>query len=186
MIRQDEQIPPEPPLAGAGEVATLLGALDRQRFYLRWKCGGLDAGGLRKTLAPSTITLGGLLKHLALMEDTNFSWPGRARTVAPWDVGDWDDADWEWHSAANDSPELLYALWEEAVARSRAVVADVLAEDSLDHQARFVLPDGQSPSLRRQLIDMIENYAGTLAMPTSSGNRWTDSSGPRRFRSAAL
>jgi hypothetical protein len=37
------------------------------------KCGGLDAEGMRATLAPSTITLGGLLKHLALVEDDYFS-----------------------------------------------------------------------------------------------------------------
>jgi hypothetical protein len=160
MTPQDEQSHPEPPIAGGGEVETLLGALERQRFYLGWKCGGLDAAGLRKPLPPSTITLGGLLKHLALMEDTNFSWPGRARTVAPWDAGDWDaDPDWEWHSAAEDSPEHLLTLWQDAVARSRAVVAEVLAEGGLDHQARFILPNGQAPSLRRQLIDMIEEYA---------------------------
>jgi hypothetical protein len=160
MTQQDQRIPPEPPFSGGGEVETLLGALDRQRFYLGWKCGGLDAAGLRTTLPPSTITLGGLLKHLAFVEDTNFSWPGRARTVAPWDVGDWHgDSDWEWHSAADDTPEHLYALWEGAVARSRAVVAEILARDDLDHQDWFTLPDGRAPSLRRQLIDMIEEYA---------------------------
>ena len=51
------------------------------------------------------------------------------------------------------------ALWRDAVARSRAVVREALAEGGLDHQARFVLPDGRSPSLRRQFIDMIEAYA---------------------------
>jgi hypothetical protein len=35
----------------------------------------------------------------------------------------------------------------------------VLAEGGLDHQARLNLPDGRSPSLRRQLIDMIDEYA---------------------------
>jgi hypothetical protein len=34
---------------------------------------GLDAAGLRATLAASSITLGGLLKHLALVEDHYFS-----------------------------------------------------------------------------------------------------------------
>jgi hypothetical protein len=147
----------EPPMAGS-EVETLLGALERQRVYLAWKCGGLDAAGMRARLEPSAITLGGLLKHLALMEDTNFSWPGRARAVAPWSSGDWDsDPGWEWSSAADDSPEQLMTLWQEAVARSRAGVAEVLAGGGLDH--RFVLPGGQRPSLRRQLIDLIEEYA---------------------------
>lgn len=159
MTETNEAVPHEPPMAG-NEVDTLLGALERQRAYLAWKCGGLDAAGMRARLEPSAVTLGGLLKHLALMEDTNFSWPGRARTVAPWNSADWDaDPDWEWHSAAEDSPEQLMALWRDAVARTRAVVAEALAEGGLDHQARFTLPGGQTPSLRRQLIDLIEEYA---------------------------
>ncbi len=155
----DERGYPEPPLAG-DEIATLLGSLERQRATFAWKCGGLDAAGLRATVGNSTLTLAGLLKHLALMEDTNFSWPGRARTVAPWDSGDWSrDPGWEFHSAADDTPDQLYALWQDAVARSRSVVAEVLADGGLDHQARFTLPNGRSPSLRRQVIDLIEEYA---------------------------
>ncbi len=46
MTHQDEQNRPEPPLAG-DETATLLGSLERQRATLAWKCGGLDAAGLR-------------------------------------------------------------------------------------------------------------------------------------------
>jgi hypothetical protein len=44
--QQDIQRIPEPPVAG-NETATLLGSLDRQRAILAWKCGGLDAAGLR-------------------------------------------------------------------------------------------------------------------------------------------
>ena len=58
--------PWEPPLAGA-ETEALLGALDRQRWTFRWKAGDLDAAGLaRVSLGASTLTLGGLLKHLAI------------------------------------------------------------------------------------------------------------------------
>jgi hypothetical protein len=41
---------PEPPLAG-DETATLLGSLERERAILAWKCGGLNAAGLRARLA---------------------------------------------------------------------------------------------------------------------------------------
>jgi hypothetical protein len=58
----------EPPVAG-NELDTLVGALERQRGYLAWKCGNLDSAGLRATLGPSAMTLGGLLKHLALVEE---------------------------------------------------------------------------------------------------------------------
>jgi hypothetical protein len=40
----------EPPVAG-NELDTLLGELERLRGYLAWKCGNLDAAGLRATLA---------------------------------------------------------------------------------------------------------------------------------------
>ena len=151
---------PEPPIAG-DETATLLGALDRQRSYVAWKCGGLDSAGLTATHPPSTITLGGLLKHLALVEDDYFSRRLLGRTLgAPWDTGDWEaDPDWEWHSAAEDTPEELMTLWEEAVARSRSAVTEALAQGGLDQLARFTWPDGRSPSLRRILIDLIEEYA---------------------------
>ena len=47
----DEQRRPDPPDAG-DETATLLGFLERQRATFAWKCGGLDAAGLRATSAP--------------------------------------------------------------------------------------------------------------------------------------
>jgi pimeloyl-ACP methyl ester carboxylesterase len=150
---------PEPPAAG-DETATLLGSLDRQRTILAWKCGGLDEAGLGATLAPSSMTLGGLLKHLALIEDHYLSVRLFGRDPAPpWDTVDWDaDPDWEWHSAAEDSPEELYALWQDAVARSRSAVTEALADRGLD-RLTLAWPDGRAPSLRRLLIDMIEEYA---------------------------
>ena len=73
---------------------------------------------------------------------------------------DWDaDPDWEWHSAAEDSPEELRAIWEDAVARSRAVVTEALASGGLDQLARRTWPDGSAPSLRWILLHMIEEYA---------------------------
>ncbi len=67
MTRVDEQGRPEPPLT-ADEAATLLGFLEFQRATLAWKCAGLDAAGLRATVAASPMTLGGMLKHLAYVE----------------------------------------------------------------------------------------------------------------------
>ncbi len=63
---------PEPPAVGT-EAATLLGSLERQRATLAWKCADLDDAGLRATVGVSAVTLGGLLKHLAFMEDVNFT-----------------------------------------------------------------------------------------------------------------
>jgi len=150
----------EPPAAG-NEIDTLMGSLDRQRATLAWKCGGLDAAGMRATTAASTITLGGLLKHLALVEDDYFSGRLLGRDPQPpWDTVDFDaDPDWDWHSAAEDTPEQLMTLWEDAVARSRAAVTEALPNGGLDQLAQRKWPDGRAPSLRRIMIDLIEEYA---------------------------
>jgi uncharacterized damage-inducible protein DinB len=150
----------EPPVAG-DETATMLGSLERQRAIFAWKCGGLDAAGLNATVGASSMTLGGLLKHLALVEDEYFTRRLLGRDFPPpWDTVDWDaDRDWEWHSAAEDTPEQLYALWQTSVDRSRAAVTEALADGDLGQLARRKWPDGQAPSLRRILVDLIEEYA---------------------------
>jgi hypothetical protein len=154
-----EDVPREPPPAG-DETATLLGSLERQRATLLWKCSGLDADGMRATVGVSALTLGGLLKHLALVEDDYFTGRLHARPLpAMWDR-DWDtDPDWEWRSAADDSPEELLTLWQDAVARSRAAVAEALSTGGVDQLIARGWPDGRTPSLRRVLVDIIEEYA---------------------------
>ena len=72
MTDLDDHGRPEPPLT-ADETGTLLGFLDYQRATLAWKCAGVDAAGLKATVAASSMTLGGLLKHLAYVEDLWFS-----------------------------------------------------------------------------------------------------------------
>jgi hypothetical protein len=150
----------EPPVAGT-EVDTLLGALERNRRTFAWKCGGLDSAGLNKQHPPSTVTLGGLLKHLALVEDEYFTHRLLGKELgAPWDTVDWDaEPDWEWGSAADDSPEELMDLWQAAVERSRGAVAEVLAAGSVDQLAQWKGRSGKSPSLRYILVDLIEEYA---------------------------
>jgi hypothetical protein len=157
----DQEPWPEPPLA-ADEATAIVAALERQRATLAWKTGGLDADGLRTTAAASTITLGGLLKHLALVEDDKFTRLIAGREMpAPWTEVDWDgDPDWDWDSAADDAPEELYTLYRDAVTRSRAALADVLAEGGLDQPVTSMTDEqGRSPNLRRVLLDTLEEYA---------------------------
>ncbi|MGI8405686.1 MAG: DinB family protein [Thermomicrobiales bacterium] len=156
MTGPDEYGRPQPPLA-AGETATLLGFLEYQRATLAWKCKGLDAAGLRATVGVSSITLGGLLKHLAWVEDYWFSLRLHGNEPqSPWNAVDWKaDPDWDWHSAA----EQLHAIWQDAVARSRTLVAEALADGGMDRLARRPWPNGESPSLRWILVHMIEEYA---------------------------
>lgn len=159
-MRMTTNDPPwEPPIAGT-EVEHLVGALDRQRATFRWKAGDLDAPALRARIGASTMTIGGLLKHLAFVEDYYFTAKLAGRPLdAPWDAGDWDhDPDWEWHSAAHDSPEQLYGFWDGAVERSRARLNAALADGGLDQPVDLSWPDGRRPSLRRVVCDLVEEY----------------------------
>jgi uncharacterized damage-inducible protein DinB len=156
----DDHGRPEPPIA-QDETATLVGFLDYQRATLAWKCRGIDAEAMRRSVAASSITLGGLLKHMALVEDSWFSRALHGNDRAqPWDAIDWStDPDWEWESAAKDSPQELFDLWDAAVERSRTLLAEALAGEGLAGIARRGWPDGTSPSLRWILCHMIEEYA---------------------------
>ncbi len=156
----DEQGRPEPPVA-ADEVGTLLGFLDWQRATLAWKCDGLDEAGLRATVGVSSMTLGGVLKHLTYVEDMWFSrFLYDNSPQPPWDTVDWDaDNDWDWQSAADDTPEQLHAMWQNAVIRSRSLVAAALAAGGVDQLSKREWPDGRSPSLRWIMCHMIEEYA---------------------------
>ncbi|GAC1511033.1 MAG: DinB family protein [Chloroflexota bacterium] len=160
MTQFDEYGRPEPPVA-ADEPATLLGFLQYQRATFAWKCGELDSAGLAATVGASSMTLGGMLKHLALVEDYWFSqWLYGRDTAPPFDTTDWDaDPDWDWHSATEDTPEQLVALWQNAVDRSQSNVEAALIDGGMDQLAQRTWPDGRSPSLRWIICHMIEEYA---------------------------
>ncbi|NDL60664.1 DinB family protein [Phytoactinopolyspora mesophila] len=160
MTHVDEQGRTEPPIA-ADETTTLLGFLDYQRETLAWKCSGLDAAGLQARVAVSSMTLGGMLKHMAFVEDHWF-----ARFLhgheghPPWDTVDWKaDPDWDWNSAVADTPEQLHELWHNAVDRSRSFVTEALANGGLDQLAKRSWSNGETPSLRWIICHMIEEYA---------------------------
>src|SRR3954464_9442842 len=161
-VQTDEVGRPATPLA-ANEAATLTGFLDYQRATLEWKTRGLSDEQLRVSIDPTSMTLGGLLKHMAYVEDYWFT-----ETVAeqpspsPWADVDWKaDNDWEWHSAAQDSGEQLRALWAERVEHARGTVTRELEPDPNAGLARMHSAwGGQGEvSLRWVLVHMIEEYA---------------------------
>src|SRR5215813_866115 len=98
-VTVDEFGRPEPPREG-GEVETLLGFLDYQRATLEWKWRGLSDEQLRIALQPSSMTLGGLLKHLACVEDSWFTEVVAGEpAVEPWaSVGFEADPEWTWEA----------------------------------------------------------------------------------------
>jgi hypothetical protein len=153
-----EPPPWEPPLAGT-EVEHLVGALDRLRMTFRWKADGLDAAGLQTRVGASSLTIGGLLKHLASVEDEiSTRRLSGARIGEPWE-SEWAGGDdWAFTSAAADTPERLYAFWDGAVERSRARFDAALADGGLDQLVHLAHPDGRHASLRRLVCDLIEEY----------------------------
>jgi hypothetical protein len=152
------ELPIRPFSAAPDEIEALLGALQRNRRTFAWKTGGLDVDAMRRTLGPSRVTLGGLVKHLALIEDHYFTHQLHGRNYPAVWAPIVEDDDWEWTSAAEDSPEELRTLWLQAVARSEVTVEEALADGGLDH--RLALTDwSETPNLRRVLVDLIEEYA---------------------------
>jgi uncharacterized damage-inducible protein DinB len=90
------------------------------RDTLRWKIDGLTKEQLLQPHPPSTMTLLGLVRHLAVVEDSWFNDIFLGDGLSdPWASVDWDaDRDWEWHSAAEYSVQESIALRETAVAEA--------------------------------------------------------------------
>ena len=148
------------PPAAADEATTLLAFLDHQRDTLGRQTEGLDADDLRRTLGPSPLTLGSLLKHLAFVEGFWFRYVFAGEEQGePWASVDWKaDRDWDLHSAADDSPEELRALFDAEVAAADAVLRRALASGDLGALAARGR-HGKKPSLRWIVVHMVQEYA---------------------------
>ncbi|WP_433043856.1 DUF664 domain-containing protein [Dactylosporangium sp. CS-033363] len=150
------------PKPDAGEAELLLFALERSRAAFAWKTGGLDAEALTRAFPPSSMTLGGLIKHLAAVEERyTIDFTGRP-PGPPLDSEEaLTDHNWVWRSARNDQPQQLYSLWQSSVARSRTAMRAVLSSnDALNRPAEYTAYDsGEHPNLRRILIDLHDEYA---------------------------
>jgi hypothetical protein len=149
----------EPPMAGS-ELEHLVGALERLRTTFRWKVDDLDAAGLGARIPSSDLTLGGLLKHLAAVEDIQLTVKlNGGRIGEPWESTEWRGGnEWLFASAADDSPEQLYAYWDDAVRRARDRLGAALTRGGLDQQVDLATPDGTHANLRRILFDLVEEY----------------------------
>lgn len=151
----------DPPTAG-DEAAILLGFVDFHRRTLLTKADGLDATQLATRLEPSTMTLGGLLHHLAYVEDIWCSVVLHGNPPAePWASVDWSaDRDWEWTVAATLAPDELRRRYLAAVDLSDELVGQALRTHGLDAVA--VRRDRQTDaeiSLRWILVHLVEEYA---------------------------
>ena len=148
------------PPAAADEATMLRSFLDYYRVTVLRQAEDLTDEQRAATLGPSTLTLGGIVKHLTLVENWWFRMRFKGLPDLPW-VGDAFDADpdWEFTSAAEDSWDLLVSRYQEVVDESDEILDRVLASpqglDALAKQARH----GKHPSMRWILVHLIEEYA---------------------------
>jgi uncharacterized damage-inducible protein DinB len=133
--------------------------LDDQRSIFTSKVSGLSAEQMGRRIAASTMTLAGLVKHLAFVEDSWFQddFLGLG-DPEPWASAPFDeDNDWEWHSAVDDEPAYLLDLYLVACERSRAAVKAAVSLDAL--AAKADRRTGGPISLRWIMLHMIEETA---------------------------
>lgn len=146
------------PDPGGGERDLLGQYLDYQRETVLAKTEGLDREQMARRLPTSALTLGGLLYHLALVEEDwmEVRFLGLAERE-PWAGVDWDaDPDWEFRTGAAMDPEQLRQRYRDACDRSRQAMSSAPGLDQLSVKP---LQTGQRFSLRWILLHLLEETA---------------------------
>jgi uncharacterized damage-inducible protein DinB len=141
----------------ADERTMLVAWLDYHRATLERKCEGLDGEDLaRRSVPPSTLSLIGLVRHMAEVERHWFQHVLLGEDAQPWYYsadnpdGDFDDVDPD--TVADD-----LAAWRSVCARARHIEAEC---DSLDRESALTdIEKDEKFSLRWILVHMIEEYA---------------------------
>ncbi len=150
-----------PPVRASDERDVLVAMLDWYRDGVVAKATGMAQHLAVATPLRSSTSVAGLVKHLALVEDSWFSDRFAGRGAIDWyaDV-DWDaDRDWEFHTAADEPLALQVQRYVEACERSRAITA----EHDLDD--RSAVPTGDPPvafTLRWTVVHLLEETARHL------------------------
>lgn len=145
----------EPPMGGT-EQEHLLGMLDRLRVTFRYKSDGLDIKQLRFKLPSSELSLGGLLQHLAAVEDEKFTYfiARESPEVLLELIAEGRD---QFVVSPNEDPAVLYDRYDTSVAKSRRIQVRVVAAGSLDTPSALEY-EGKYASVRRVICDLIEEY----------------------------
>lgn len=144
-------------LMQGSEREILVAMLDDHRSLMVKRCSGLDDEQLQRTVGASDLTLGRLLRHLTIVEDSWFSWEFDGQEPwEPWRSADWaSDPDWEMTTADGMPGEQLVADYEAACDRGRAIVE----RSQLDDVSTKPTDDGHHFTLRWLLVHMIEETA---------------------------
>ncbi|HEX2773401.1 MAG TPA: DinB family protein [Micromonosporaceae bacterium] len=141
-----------------GEKATYREYLANYRLTIEMKCDGLDAEQLaRRSVPPSTLSLLGLVRHLAQVENHWFQRVLQGRTEAPRLYKREDDLDWDFVGAIPDPAVVkdAFATWKDEIAKADEWL-DAIEEANL---GREVPIDGASVAPRDVLVHVIEEYA---------------------------
>lgn len=141
-----------------GERATLLEYLRHYRLTLQMKCDSLEPSQMaRRSVPPSTMSLLGLVRHLAKVEHSWFRrvMEGQDLPRLYWSG---DDRDLDFNGAVDDSAvvEDAWASWQREVAHAEEYVDRA---ESLEVEGRH---GDDTIALREVLVHMIEEYARHL------------------------
>jgi uncharacterized damage-inducible protein DinB len=139
-----------------GERATLLDYLRTYRITMEMKCEGLDPAQLaRRSVPPSTMSLLGLVRHMA---DVERNWFRRVMAGADAPPLYWsdDEEDGDWAGAVADQAVVddAWRAWREEVA-----FAEKFVDGSPDLGVRGTMRDGGTVALREVILHMVEEYA---------------------------
>ncbi|MFI1581761.1 DinB family protein [Embleya sp. NPDC020630] len=144
---------PTPPVTG-NEREMMRAFLDFHRATLAMKCEGLSDEELRRqSMPPSTLSLLGLVRHMAEVERTWFRRVINAEDIPlVWsDEGDFQVA----YDASASTRSEAFAAWEAEVAHSRRIEAEAESLDVIGHNARW----DQDVSLRLVMLHLMHEYA---------------------------
>lgn len=142
--------------AGTGEKAVLAQYLDHFRLTFEMKCEGLDTEQLaRRSVPPSTMSLLGLVRHLAGVEHAWFRRFIEGQQDLPRLYKSPDDGDLDFNGAVADDAVVADAweTWRAEIVNAREVYA------GLDDPGAMVGPVGEQAEVRDIVVHMIEEYA---------------------------
>jgi uncharacterized damage-inducible protein DinB len=142
-----------PPLR-SGERETLRAFLDYHRATLAMKCDGLSDDDLRRrSMPPSTLSLLGLVRHMAEVEHTWFRRVINAEDIPlVWsDDGNFQAA----YDASMSTRSEAFEAWQAEVEHSRRIEQEAASLDVTGYQASW----GEDVSLRLVMLHLIHEYA---------------------------
>jgi uncharacterized damage-inducible protein DinB len=141
-----------------GEKATYREYLSNYRLTVEMKCEGLDAEQLAsRSVPPSTLSLLGLVRHLAQVENHWFQRVLQGRLDAPRIYKREDDRDWDFTGAIADSAVVAdaFATWKAEIGKAEQWL-DPLDEADLGREVRV---HEDAVAIRDVLVHVIEEYA---------------------------